>query len=169
MRQHLFKRSFIILAACILIFGVLISVVTHTTSSAHAASPPQQGEPQTPSLTQVSITNRCQFEGGQTIATLNKGQEIDITAVASTTALDPDLGTTDQEVLSIYEAGLSPFRIIVVNSGSHSFEFKANQNGVIVNACWALIRTDDDGDYSTAATFLAWHSATVSYEVETGS
>lgn len=169
MRQHLFKRYFIILAACILIFGVLISVATHAASSAHAASPVQQGEPLTLSLTKVGITNRCQFEGGQTIATLNKGQEIDITAVAKTTSLDPDLGTTDQEVLSIYEVGLSPFRIIVVNSGSHSFEFSANQNGVTIDACWALIRTDDDGDYSTAATFLAWHNATVNYEVETGS
>lgn len=168
MRHHLFKRYFIILAACILIFGVMISVVTHTASSAHAASSVQQGEPQTYALTQVSITNRCLPEGGQIIATLNKGQEIDITAVAKTTALDPDPGTTDQEALSIYEAGLSPFRIIVVNSGSHSFEFHSNQNGLIIAACWTLLRTDDDGDYS-AATFLAWHSATVNYEVETGS
>ncbi len=163
------RQLFFILAACILIFGVMVSVVTHTASSAHAASVTQQGEPLTHSLTPVGITNRCQFEGGQTIATLNKGQEIDITAVAKTTLLDPDPGTTDQEVLSIYEAGLSPFRIIVVNSGPHSFEFHANQNGVIVDACWALIRTDDDGDYSTAATFLAWHNATVKYEVEIGS
>jgi hypothetical protein len=169
MQRFLVKRYFIIIAACFLLLGALIPIASHAVSSAHAASVTQQGEPLTAVLTKVGITNRCSFEGGQVIATLNKGQEIDVTAVAKTTALDPDPGTTDQEDLSIYEVGLSPFRIIVVNSGSHSFEFKANQNGVTIAACWALLRTDDDGDYSTAATFLAWHSATVKYEVETGS
>jgi hypothetical protein len=173
MPHALFKRYFIIVAACILLVGAFVPLVVHSASSAHAASTTQQGEPKIHTLKTVPIKNRCgpqglgfTFEGPQTIATLNQGQEIDITAKVT-----GDDGNVEQEALSIYAKGQPSIQLILANSGPNTFEFNATDPGVTtVVACFVLIRYDDEqgGDF-TASDFFTYHTATVKYEVETGS
>ena len=171
MRHFPFKRYFIIVAACLLLLGALIPIVTHAASSAHAASPTQQVEPKNQALATVHITNRCgpkglnfTFEGPQTIATLNQGQELDFTAKVTGDDLN-----FEQEALSIYAVAQPSIKLVMANSGSHSFEFKATQSGVTtVVACFVLIRDDDEADF-TAPNFFTVHTATVGYAVEIGS
>ena len=171
MPHSLFKRYFIIFAACFLLVGALIPIVSHAASSAHAASATQQGEPTNQASITVPITHRCgpkglnfAFEGPQTIATLKQGQEIDITAKVT-----GDDMNFEQEALSIYAVAQPLIRLVMANTGPHTFEFNATQPGVTtVVACFVLIRDDDEDDF-TAPDFFTVHTATVGYAVEMGS
>lgn len=109
--------------------------------------------------TTVTINSRCGIEGAQAIVTLNKGQEIHIAATA--TGND---GTHEDEALSVFAVGHRFIRIVTANTGTHRFEYEANQKGVEIDACWSLVRNDDDSD-DRSATFFVDHVATVTYRI----
>lgn len=135
------RRSLIILAT-----SLLVALIVPTTVFAASAA------------VSTTITSRCGIEGAQVIVTLNKGQEIKVTAVA--TGND---GTHEDEALSVFAEGHRFIKVITANTGPRTFEFTAKENGVNFDACWSLVRNDDDGDYASASFFVD-HVATVTYK-----
>ena len=154
-----FKRYLIILAPCILLIGIVVPLKTF------AASPTHQAVSKNAVVTLVTLTatNRCVVEGAQTIVTLNKGQEIEGSAVMTSS----EDGNHEEEALVLYELHGSGAILVKANSGSQKFEFSVQHNNDQIQVCYAQINMDDESDFNlTQAQFLAIHAASVKYEVE---
>jgi len=149
----------------------MVPVVTFATSPAHTSSGSAKTTVSAANNQTRTINNRCgtppgAFEGPLVLKTLNKGQEIEGSATATSDGDDPT--AAEQEALSIYAEGLPFIQIILPNTGPHHFEFTARTNGVKIDACWVLIRQDDEPDFGLpAAAFFAIHKATATFHVGT--
>ena len=152
-----FKRYLIILVPCILLIGIMVPLNTFAASSTHQA----QAVPKNARAT-FNVTNRCVVEGAQTIVTLNKGQEIEGSAV-----MTGDDAVHEEEAITLYELDGAGAKLIKANFGSKHFEFTAQHNNDQIEVCYAQTDMDDDGDFNVSQSqFLSVHSATVTYEVE---
>lgn len=156
MRHVPFKRLLMVLVPCVLIFGIMLPLTAFAASN-HQTIPVTK--------TTFVVTNRCivsPAEGPQTIVTLNKGQEIEGSAVM--TGNDAD---HEEEALALYELNGPSAILVKANFGPRNFEFTASRNGLQVVVCYTQIGSDDDSDFNVPmATFDAAHPASVTYEVE---
>ena len=156
MRHIPLKRLLMVLVPCVLIIGIMVPLTAFAASAKHQAASDTK-------ITLV-VTNRCIVtgEGPQAIVTLNKGQEIEGSAVM--TGNDAD---HEEEALALYELNGPSAALIKANFGPRNFEFTASRNGLQVVVCFAQTGSDDDGDFGLSmAAFDALHPASVTYEVE---
>ena len=158
------KRLFFILLPCILIIGVMIPIATFAASSRHQAA-----SVTTETISTLTVTNRCvtppaatASEGPQTLATLNKGQEIEGSAV-----MTGNDANSEEEGLAVYEVNGPAALLVKANFPARIFEFTAHTNNIQVVVCFVQLKDDDDGDFNTTQhDFLLGHSASVKFEVE---
>lgn len=158
------KRFLFILIPCILIISAMIPIATFAASTKHQAAAVA-----TETFSTVTVTNRCVTppaatapEGPQAIVTLNKGQEIEGSAVMTGNDVNHE-----EEALTVYELNGPAAILVKANFPARNFEFTAHTNNIQVVVCFAQIADDDDGDFNVPQNiFLLDHTASVKFEVE---
>lgn len=157
MRHVLLKRRFVILGVGIMIMAAMIPIAAF----AQAATPTRSAHHI------VVVTQECiqltSNPGRQVIGTFKKNDEVKGTAIMTSPT---DSGEVYQEGLVLIESNGSFTKLILANSGTQHFEFKAPTNGDQLTACFANIGHDDDSDATPPVPPVSDHAGSINFEID---